>query len=421
MHKYSEARALIAEQDAELNSFIGVLDPGSPADGPLAGVTVGVKDCFYDRGRTPTMGSNVHPPPRDSTATILERLRAAGADIVGYTNLHEWAIGGTSAVTATGPVRNPWDMTLTPGGSSGGSGAALAAGFVEAAIGTDTGGSIRIPAGCCGVVGLKPTQGRVPTDGYAGEGGPTDQIGPMARSVAATRSMFEVLVDERMDHVDAGSLRVAIARGPAFENLHAEVDVVYSRALETISSFASPIDIGIPDWDEYWWANAALFINYSATLVADALRDRPSDFQADGYRVLSWGLSLPDDLLARHRETRRRARAAWAEMFVDIDVLITPTLPALPPAIDDLKVRLPDDISEADRGFGRLCGPMNLAGVPCLSLPCGLAGELAVNLSVTAARGRDDLVLAFGEAYEDATDRAFTNRTTAPRGAGSSA
>lgn len=382
-------------------------------EGPLAGVPVGVKDCFYDGGRTPTMGSKVHPVTSNLTATVLERLRAAGADIVGYTNLHEWAIGGTSSVTATGPVRNPWNLSLIAGGSSGGSAAALAAGLVDLAVGTDTGGSIRIPAACCGIVGLKPTQGRVPTRGYVGEGGPTDQIGPMARSVAGAKHLLEVLLDERVDDVDARSLRIGIARGLPFDNIKPEIRDPYSAALRVIEGFGITRDIEFPDWDAQWWANSVLFLNHTGNQVAQDLRERPGDFNMDAMKVLWWGLSLPPDLIESRREVQVKAKRDWASVFEDIDVLVTPTIPSLPPPIEELEIRLPRDISHADVAFGRLCGPMNLVGVPCLSLPCGQAGDLTVNLSLTAAPGRDDIVLALGAAFENETDRTWVDRVAA--------
>jgi len=418
MHRGLRARALIEAHDRSLNSFVEVLTPGPSREGALAGMTVGVKDCFYDGGRTPTMGSRVLPGASDATATVLERLRAAGADIVGYTNLHEWAIGGTSTVTATGPVRNPWDLERIAGGSSGGSAAALAAGFVDGAIGTDTGGSIRIPAGCCGVVGLKPTQGRVPTAGYIGEGGPTDQIGPMGRDVSTVRTLFECLIGERLAPVAAGTWRIGVATGPPFENVSPEVAGPYEAAVEIISGLGATRAIYFEDWDAQWWANMALFLNHTGSQVAEDLRRRPSEFNPDAVKVLSWGLSLAPSLIEAQLKLRDEAHERWAAMFQEIDVLITPTLPSLPPQIEDLQIRLPEDASHADAAFGRLCGPMNLAGVPCLSLPCGLAGGLAVGLSISAAPGRDDVALTFGAAFEDATDRAFTNRTAELRGAG---
>lgn len=418
MHKGLEARECIERHDSSLNAFVDLLPFESLQDGPLAGATVGVKDCFYDRGRTPTMGSRVLPPPRDTTAEVLARLRSAGADIVGYTNLHEWAIGGTSSVTATGPIRNPWNPDLVAGGSSGGSAAALAAGFVDLAVGTDTGGSIRIPAGCCGVVGLKPTQGRVPTAGYVGEGGPTDQIGPMGRDVASVRTLFECMLGEKVPAVDVARLRIGIARGSPFDNLEAEIAGPYGATLDVIARLGRATDVTFADWDTEWWANAVLFLNHTGTQVSDHLSDDPSGFDMEAMKVLRWGLSLPPGLIEAQRKVQTEARARWVALFEDVDVVITPTLPSLPPPIEHLEIRLPEDVSHADRGFGRLCGPMNLVGVPCLSVPGALVGDLAVNLSITAAAGRDDIVLAVGAAFEDATDRAFTNRTAEIRGVG---
>lgn len=404
-------RGVVERLGGQLNAFVEVLPPDEAGTGPLSGVTVAVKDCFYDRGRTPTMGSRVHPPLSDTTATVLDRLRGAGADIVGYTNLHEWAIGGTSTVTATGPIRNPWNTALIAGGSSGGSGAALAAGLVDLAIGTDTGGSIRIPAACCGVVGLKPTQDRVPTEGYVGQGGPTDQVGPMGRDVASVRKLFECLVGEPLETIDGRPLRIGIASGFPFDNIKPEVAEPYESALQTIRSLGPAKEIAFEDWDEQWWTNSALFINHTATQVAEDLRDRPHRFEPDALKVLWWGLSQSDEVIARQHLLKQRARQKWAAMFDDIDVLISPTLPSLPPPIADVEIRLPKDRSHADVSFGRLSGPMNLAGVPCLSLPCGLAGGMTINLSVTAASGRDEVALRFGEMFEEATNGAFRNRT----------
>lgn len=413
MDKGSAARERVEAHDPSLNAFVEVLPSEDPQQGPLAGAPVGVKDCFYDRGRTPTMGSNVHPGSSSATAVVLQRLRAAGADIAGYTNLHEWAIGGTSAVTATGPVRNPWDTELVPGGSSGGSGAALAAGLVDLALGTDTGGSIRIPAACCGIVGLKPTQGRVPTAGYVGDGGPTDQIGPMARSVTATKLLLEVLLDERLEDVDPRALRIGIARGSPFDDVQEDVRQPYEDAVVILSKIAPTAEVAIEGWDGHWWSNAALFINDTAKRVADDIRERPERFQPDALKVLRWGLGLPAEVIAEQQRVKQRAKRQWAALFEDIDVLVTPTLPCLPPRIENLTVRLPSDVSDADVAFGRFCGPMNLAGVPCLSLPCGPVGELTVNMSLSAAPGRDDIVLALGTAFEDQTDRAWVDRTAA--------
>lgn len=418
MHKGLEARESIERHDSSLNAFVEILPFETPEDGPLTGLTVGVKDCFYDRGRTPTMGSAVHPTARETTAEVLTRLRSAGADIVGYTNLHEWAIGGTSTTTATGPIRNPWHRDLVAGGSSGGSAAALAAGFVDLAVGTDTGGSIRIPAGCCGIVGLKPTQGRVPTAGYVGEGGPTDQIGPMGRDVSSVKTLFECLLGEKVPTVDVARLRIGIARGSPFDNLKPEIGAPYAAALEVITRLGQTSDVTFADWHAQWWANSVLFLNHTGMQVADDLRDNPSGFNMDAMKVLWWGRSLPPDLIEGQRQVQAEARKQWAALFEDVDVVITPTLPSLPPPIEHLEIRLPEDVSHADRAFGRLCGPMNLVGVPCLSLPGALVGELAVNLSITAAPGRDDIVLAVGDAFEDATERAFTNRIAETRGAG---
>ncbi|MDQ3646448.1 MAG: amidase, partial [Actinomycetota bacterium] len=204
----AESLRRAAAGNPRLNAFVELcpeaVEATSTATGPLAGVPVAVKDFFVDHGRAPSCGSNVPASWMAGTAEILNRLRAAGAAIVGRTNLHEWGLGMTSAITATGPVRNPWDLARTPGGSSGGSAAAVAAGIVPAAIGTDAGGSIRCPAACCGIVGFKPTWGRVPMDGFAEAEGELDHIGPLARSVRDVRVVFEALIGAETTTVRVG-------------------------------------------------------------------------------------------------------------------------------------------------------------------------------------------------------------------------
>ncbi|MDQ3940687.1 MAG: amidase, partial [Actinomycetota bacterium] len=204
-------------------------------DGPLAGVPIGVKDLLVDGGRHPMAGSKVHADWLSGTAEAVRRLRAAGAAVVGYTNLHEWGVGTTSAITSTGPISNPRARDRIAGGSSGGSAAAVAAGMVTAAIGTDAGGSIRIPAACCGISGFKPTHGRVPTEGFTGHGGGIDHIGPMGRNVSDVRALFEVLAGTPTLSVDVKQLRVGVAREHFFGHVDAEVEAVLADALAQLT------------------------------------------------------------------------------------------------------------------------------------------------------------------------------------------
>lgn len=408
----------IAAVDRSLNAFVELREQAwdELADGPLRGMPVGVKDCFFHEGRVPTMGSNVHPKAQDGTAEVIRRLQGAGAAIVGYTNLHEWAIGGTSAVTATGPIRNPWDIDRVAGGSSGGSAAAIAAGLVPVAIGTDTGGSIRIPAACCGVVGLKPTQHAIPTGGYVGDGGPTDHIGVLGASTAQLETVFEVVSDLRLERRDAASLRVGVARGGIFDDLEPAVASALADAIDVVGTFvASTKDVSPDRFVEERQANRDLFLNYTATVVADALHDTPELFAPSTLDVLGWALAQTDEELATARAEQEAARARWARLFDDIDILVTASIPVVAPRIDALETALPSGTYEVRNVMGPLAGPMDLVGVPSMSVPCGWPDGLPVGICFTAAPGNDGWVTAMGRAFEDATDRAWTARIAPTR------
>ncbi|MFN2388585.1 MAG: amidase [Actinomycetota bacterium] len=466
-----DAREVIADSlgraeaaNPRLNAFVELrpeaIEEAASASGPLAGVPVAIKDMFVDRGRAPTAGSHAPARGMTGTAAAVERLRAAGAAIVGYANLHEWALGMTSAVTATGPVRNPWDLERTPGGSSGGSAAAVAAGIVPAAIGSDAGGSIRCPAACCGIVGFKPTWGRVPMEGFAAGECEIDHVGPLARSSADARLLFDVLSGAPSGHVAPEELRVGIARAHFFADIDPTFEPVLEDALGVVRRIvASVTEVEVARADTAGWAVGMLLLPHCARLLADDLAQRPETFQRETLDLLRIGAemavatdpcdhdhvalvthlrrllptrvatsvgALPGPLRAvvrRHlfnrsqgREARRRVVAAWDDVFADVDVVVTPTVPAPPPRIDEGRVVLPSGRTSPDKAYLPITGPMNLGGVPALSLPCGLSAEgWPVSLTFTADRGRDDLVLSLGEAFERATAGAYANRI-APRG-----
>jgi Asp-tRNA(Asn)/Glu-tRNA(Gln) amidotransferase A subunit family amidase len=403
----------IAALDRSLNAFVDIrhdLDE-HPSGGALEGIPIAIKDCFFHAGRVPTMGSRVHPKAREGTAEVIRRLEAAGAAIVGYTNLHEWAIGGTSAVTATGPIRNPWDTERVAGGSSGGSAAAVAAGLVPAAIGTDTGGSIRIPAACCGVVGLKPTQHAIPTGGYVGDGGPTDHIGVLAGTTDHLAAVFEVVAGATSERRDPSTMRVGIARGGVFDDVEPEVATAMAAAIDVVGRIVgSATDVAPEAFEAERKANRDLFLNYTATVVTEALHDTPELFAPSTLDVLGWALALTDEDLALARAEQAAARTRWARLFGDIDILVTPSIPVVAPRIDALEVTLPSGTYEVRNVMGPLAGPMDLVGVPSMSVPCGDPDGLPIGVSFTAAPGNDGWVIAMGSAFEDATDRVWAGR-----------
>ena len=455
----ARARARIDDLDPHLNAFVETRPPSSSgsASGPLAGVPVAIKDMFVDRDRAPTVGSRVHGTGMSGTAEVIRRLEAAGASIVGYTNLHEWAIGSTSAVTATGPIRNPIDVAHMAGGSSGGSAVAVASGMACAAVGTDAGGSVRVPSACCGVVGLKPTWGAVPVEGWVEGVSAIDHIGPIARSVGDVRTMFSVMSARSVDEPSVRDVRIGFARNLFATSGPSIVATIYS-AVDLLGPHVARIrEVEVSDAELASYAIGMLLLPHTARLVARALRDEPSSFEPITLRLLQVGRAIADvgegcdtshhrlivemrkalpksflqfprmpktaqRRIGKHifnegqgRIARARAERGWAKAFDEVDVVVSPTLPGPPPRLDDLRFDLPSGKVASDEALLPLLGSMNLAGLPSLSVPCGENdGGWPVSLCLTAARGRDDLVLAVGEKLEAALEGRYANRVITP-------
>lgn len=397
-----------ASNGAQLNAFVELRPEAareaSGAEGPLAGVPVAVKDMFVDRDRSPTCGSNSPARGVSGTAVLIERLRGAGAAIIGYTNLHEWGLGTTSTVTATGPILNPRDRARIAGGSSGGSGAVVAAGIVDGAVGTDAGGSIRVPAACCGVVGFKPTWGRVPLDGFAEgtDGPPVDHAGPLARSVEMARKMFEVMAETRVEPVEVSGLRVGVLRRQLLETSSPEVAGCVDACVGSLRPHVSSIeDVELEGADLAGQVLPMLLLAHTARVVEGDLGARPEAFQPETLNLLMLGSQITEDNLAQARAAQASLTEAWERLFSEVDIVLSPTIPALPARLDDLTVELPAGRTSAELAQVSHNAPMNLGGVPALSLPCGKAGDWTVNLTISAARDRDDHVLSLARLVED--------------------
>lgn len=412
----------IGSLDRALNAFVEVrsqaVREAAGAIGALAGVPIALKDMFVDRGRAPTCGSKVGASWLTGTAEIAERLRSAGAAVVGYTNLHEWGLGTTSAVSALGPIRNPRDPTRVAGGSSGGSAVAVATGVVAGAIGTDAGGSIRIPAACCEVVGFKPTWGRVPLAGFAeGEAGPPiDHAGPLARSVDDVAVLFEVLAGVSVEAVDTSGLRIGLIRPHFFDDLDPGIEHAVLQGVAALAGRVGSVsDVALEGVGEAWTALPTLLLAHTARLLSDAARERPGDFQQATLQLLCRGLDLTAEEIDDADAVRRSMEEVWNRLFEHVDVAVTPTIPAPPPAVDHLAVHRPSGPGSAEQAYISFNSPMNLGGVPALSLPVGedRTGRV-VNATLSAARGRDDLVLAVGRAFEDANEKRYVGRIADP-------
>jgi amidase len=370
------------------------------ARGP--GLRVAVKDLIDMEGTPTTAGSRVVADaavPAGQDAACLAGLRAAGAQVVGKANLHELALGVTGINPWFGTPVNPLDASLAPGGSSSGSAAAVAAGEAQVAYGTDTGGSIRIPAACCGVCGLKTTWGRIPVDGVRPLAPSLDTVGPMSADVAGLVAGMQLL--EPGFAVPGplsvpGPLRVGRLRVPAAP----EVDDAVTAALRATSWEVSDVD---PDG----WLAATR--SAGILLVAEAYRANREIFDHNATRLsddvarrLDAGRQVTPAAMTAAEQARARWRAQLTGLFTRFDLLALPTLAILPPPLDRA-----DELLEA-----RYTMPVNFAGVPALALPIPARGALPASLQLVSAWGSEERLLAAGAAVEAAT------RTSGGRPAG---
>lgn len=422
-----------------LNCFItllgeGALEAAEAADreladgqvrGPLHGLPFSVKDLYATRGVRTTAGSHVladHVP--DFDATTVARLKAAGAILIGKCNTSEFAAGPTNDNVHYGPARNPWDTTRIPGGSSGGSGAAVAAGLGAFSLGSDTGGSVRIPAAACGVVGLKPTYGRVSKFGVTALSWSLDTCGPLARTVEDAALVLDVIAGH--DPLDgttsarppehyaaalasdgaAGGLRVGVPREHYWDRLDPEVEAATRVAIEKLAELGASIeDVSVPWVDHAFhpanlisWAEASA---YHATWQERWATEYGEEIQQ---RVLiGRAISATDYLLAQQarRAIVERARA----LYERIDVLATPTSPVTAPPIGDETVQVGREREPVRSAMGRLCRLASFSGFPAVAVPSGFTpAGLPVSLHLMAAPFRETTALKLAHAYERATD-----------------
>jgi aspartyl-tRNA(Asn)/glutamyl-tRNA(Gln) amidotransferase subunit A len=447
----AHALGAIDQQDATLHAFTYVARAEAMAraggldrqdrKGPLAGVPVGIKDNICTEGMPTTASSRIlrdYRPPYN--ATVIDRLQAAGAVIVGKTNCDEFAMGSSTENSALGPTRNPWDTTRTPGGSSGGSAVAVAAGLVPFALGSDTGGSIRQPAALCGVVGFKPTYGRVSRYGLLAFASSLDQIGPFTRTVRDAALVTSVLAGH--DPADSTSsreqvpgfaaaldepltgLKIGVPRELVGDGVDADVRRLFEDALEqyralgaTLTDIALPhASLAIPVY--YLVATAEASSNLARydgvrygyrTPNADTLRhmyDRTRDegFGPEvkrrimlGTYVLSAGYY--DAYYLKAQQVRTLIRADYEAAFKSVDVVAMPTSPTPAFALGE-KVNDPLQMYLADV----FTVSANLTGLPAISVPCGFsAGRLPVGLQLTGRLFDEKTVLHAAHAYERAT------------------
>jgi aspartyl-tRNA(Asn)/glutamyl-tRNA(Gln) amidotransferase subunit A len=357
--------------------------PERPADG----IRLAVKDLFDTAGLTTTYGSAIfadHVPAE--TAEAVRRLAAAGYANVGKTNLHEFAYGTTSENPHYGTVPNPVAPGRIAGGSSGGSAAALAAGLADAALGSDTGGSIRIPAACCAVVGFKPTFGLVPLEGCFPLAPSLDHAGPMARSVEECTRMLEALAPgfERVPLESLDDLEVGLAWTGRAEPL------VRARVEEAAARFPQLRRVEVPTAEEA----RTVFMREVADVHRELYAEQGDLYGDNVAAKLERCLAVTDAEYEAGRRARATFRERMEELFDGLDLIVTPTLPFVPP---------PTGLDERDlrAELTSLTWPFNVLGAPALALPCGAAEDgLPASVQLAGRPGDDALVLAAGGLLE---------------------
>jgi AtzE family amidohydrolase len=413
----------IEQEDKRYNAFTEVLAPQARRDaarvdaeiaagrdpGPLAGAPFAVKNLFDIAGLTTLAGSKINRdnPPARRDAFVVSALRGAGAILVGALNMDEYAYGFTTENTHYGPTRNPHDLSRSAGGSSGGSGAAVAAGLVPLTLGTDTGGSIRVPAALCGVFGLKPTFGRVSRDGVALFSASVDHVGPLARSVRDLACAFDLMQDQPVSPTlsqGIGGLRIATAGGYFSE--HAEPDAL--AAVERVAdALGARNKVTVPHAVEARAAGTIITGSEGAGLHLKNLRQRPGDFDPMTRDRFIAAAMLPASVYARAQAMRRAYRDEVAGLFKGIDLLLAPTTPIAAPTIGQDMVSLPSGNFPARAHVGRYTIPFSIIGLPVISVPVP-GFSLPRGVQLVAAPNREAVLFRAAAFLENRGVAAFT-------------
>lgn len=421
-HKYND----------HLNTFISIADDNAllraqrldrelvagSVRGPLHGIPLAIKDNFFVAGEVTTMGSRIHSDfIPDHTATSVQRLLDAGAIPIGKTNMHEYALGATTTNPHYGACRNPWNREFIPGGSSGGSAVAVATGAVPGALGSDTSGSIRIPAAICGISGFKPTYGRTSRHGCFPEAWTLDTVGPLANYVQDLALMLDVIsgadTSDRATLSEAGSDTArSLKRNVAgrifgivedfyFHDVDPVIEHVVRRAirqLEELGARVEPIEMRSLDDAEY---ALTIIDTVEATTVHHYwLTTQPHDYGDDVRTLLAAG-ALPSGVdYLRAQQVRAHIRSDFKDIFAQVDALVGPVLPVKTPRIGEDTTELNGRYVPVVENLIRLLGPANLVGLPSLSVPCGLIDDLPVGLQIMTAPGNEQMALDIAASYE---------------------
>jgi len=431
----------IAKLNPKYNAFLTVMAEAATARamladnelakgvdrGPLHGIPVAVKDVFCTKGVRTTCGSKLfedHVPEHD--AAVVEKLEAAGAVIIGKTGLHELAYGVTSNNPHFGAVRNPWDTDRIPGGSSGGSGAAVAAGMAFMAMGSDTGGSIRIPAAYCGTVGLKPTFGRVSRYGVMPLDFSLDHMGPLTRSVRDAAVTLAALAGyDRRDDTSSRrpvdpylpgeeppirDVRIGVPENYYFEKASPDAARAAWEMIEVARRLgASIVPVRVPDIEQINVIGRVI-LQAEASALMERHMGRRELFGADVLALLDQGRLLAATDYVNAQRLRRVKQREFEAIWEDADCLLTPTTPVGAPRIGQTTVEVNGETIDTRLASTQLVRAINVLGLPALSMPCGFDGAgMPLGLQIVGKPFGEPLILRVAAALEDSVD--FRRRT----------
>ena len=412
-----ECLAQIDKLNPVLNAFITVTGDSAMARaqeldrelaggmdrGPLHGIPIAHKDLMWTKGIRTTSGSKLFAdfvPDRD--ASVVTKLAQAGAVMVGKTGLHELAYGITSDNPHFGTIRNPRNPEHSPGGSSGGSGVAVATGMAFIATGTDTGGSIRVPASFCGVVGLKPTYGLIDRSGVQPLGLSLDHVGPMARTVNDARLALNAMLDSttpKAAPASLGEIRVGLPENFYFETTASQVKAAVHDAAQRAEKLGvRVIPVRVPDIEALNTAGLVILLS-EASAVHQAQLHRRDDFGADVLAMLDQGSLVPAVDYVNAQRQRKLLLSDFHAIFRTIDCLFTPSTPTTAPRIGQTDITL-DGVTYNTRILTtRFARGFNALGFPALSIPWGTSPQgLPIGLQMIARPFEENLLLALGDA-----------------------
>ena len=427
----------IEATEPALNSFITLLaeqalDQAAAAEreiaggtyrGPLHGIPIGLKDLYYTKGIRTTVGSRIlRDFVPDYDAAVVERFNDAGAVLLGKLQMHEFALGATSVNPHDGPAHNPWDVSRITGGSSGGSGSSVASGQCMATLGSDTGGSIRIPGGICGIVGMKPTFGLISRYGVHPLSWSLDTVGPMTRTALDAAIVMNALAghDPRdpssaqvpnQDYTagindGVAGLRIGIPDDFFYDVIDEEVSAAICEAAGILAELGAVVErCSIPALNHALGISSTILVTEAAETLLSHMRERPEDIGADVRARLYLGAMTPavDYLKAQ------RARAAYNEQLADAmsdyDLLLAPTAAVSAPGIDQEFVEVGGKMENALSLMSRLTRPFNITGQPAVSVPCGFTSEgMPIGMQLAGRMWEDSVVLRAAHAFEQATE-----------------